>query len=243
MLIVNADDLGRSRKETDLIVSCYEKRRITSSTVMVFMEDSARAAELTKDSGLDIGLHLNLTQPFNGEVRSDRLREYHRRVICFLSLNKYTVCIYNPALRAQFRYVFEAQLEEFERLYGRRPSHIDGHQHRHLCLNMLLDGVIPAEEKVRRSFSFWPGEKSKFNRAYRWTVDKLLTRRYKLADFFFSLEQCLEFNRMQRVVELSGKSVVELMTHPLNPKEYAYLMGDAHQTVLSGLQTGTYALL
>ena len=29
------------------------------------------------------------------------------------------------------------------RLYGKLPSHVDGHQHRHLCANMLIDPIIP----------------------------------------------------------------------------------------------------
>src|SRR5262245_28926635 len=46
MLIVNADDLGRSKAETDAAMACYAKDRITSTSAMVFMTDSERASEL-----------------------------------------------------------------------------------------------------------------------------------------------------------------------------------------------------
>jgi len=46
MLIINADDFGRSELETDVILKCYHERRITSTTAMVFMADSVRAADL-----------------------------------------------------------------------------------------------------------------------------------------------------------------------------------------------------
>ena len=44
MLTVNADDWGRSRAETDAALQCHGKKRITSVSAMVFMEDSERAA-------------------------------------------------------------------------------------------------------------------------------------------------------------------------------------------------------
>jgi chitin disaccharide deacetylase len=240
MLIINADDYGRSVAETDVALKCFQQGRITSATAMVFMADSKRAAELAQGTNFDLGLHLNLSQPFTGEVKDNLLREYHDRVVGFITSSKYSLCLYHPALRQQFRYVFQAQYDEFVRLYGRRPSHIDGHHHTHLCTNMLLDGIIPAEERVRRSFSFRPGEKDFLNRAYRGAVDWALARRYRLTDFFFSLQQSLQNNRLTRVFDLSKTKVVELMTHPVNATEYAYLMSEPCQMALQQVEMGTY---
>jgi len=61
MLIINADDLGRSVVETDAALRCYSAGRITSVSAMVFMSDSERAAELANGNGLDVGLHLNFS--------------------------------------------------------------------------------------------------------------------------------------------------------------------------------------
>ena len=243
MIIVNADDWGRSRIETDAALSCYRKGRITSVTAMVFMEDSARAADLAKDAGIDVGLHLNLSQRFTGESRSGLLHEYHDRIVRFLTLNKYSFLIYNPALRKQFQYVYHVQIGEFKRLYGRPPSHIDGHHHMHLCSNILLDRVIPEREKVRRNFTFWPEEKGLLNRAYRRLVDQWLSRRYHLADFFFALSRCLQPDQMMRVAKLAKSAAVELMTHPVKSSEYAYLMSDEYLAVLCQLEKGTYSSL
>jgi chitin disaccharide deacetylase len=243
MLIINADDYGRSVAETDVALRCFQEGRITSATAMVFMADSNRAADLAKGTNFDLGLHLNLSQPFTGEVKDELLGEYHDRVVRFITSSKYSQCFYHPALRQQFRYVFRAQYEEFVRLYGCRPSHIDGHHHTHLCTNMLLDGIIPAEERVRRSFSFRPGEKDLLNRAYRCVVDWSLARRYRLTDFFFSLQQSLQNNRLSRVFDLSKTKVVELMTHPVNATEYAYLMSEPCHSALHQLEIGSYAAL
>ncbi len=243
MIIINADDYGRSRAESDATLACYRSGRITSATAMVFMDDSERAAVLANEIGMDVGLHLNLSQQFTSRAAGGRLKDCHDRVVRFLTSSKYALLLYNPVLRRQFQYVYQAQVEEFARVYGRQPSHVDGHQHRHLCANVLIDGVIPENQRVRRSFSFWPGEKGAINRGYRRLVDMALARRYRLTDFFFSLHQCLEANRMSRVFELSGAATVELMTHPLNAGEFDYLMSDQYFSALRELRTGTYSTL
>ena len=142
MLIVNADDWGRSRAETDAATDCYRAGRIASTSAMVFMEDSERAAEVAKGCGIEVGLHLNLSQRLAENVTADsRLVEYHERICRFLNRNKFALVLYNPLLREQFRYVYRSQVEEFHRLFGKAPSHIDGHQHLHSCSNLLLDRI------------------------------------------------------------------------------------------------------
>ena len=228
MIIVNADDFGRSRAETDAVVVCHKARRITSTTAMVFMQDSERAAEAAVGLAMDTGLHLNLSQRFTGARVTDAVRRSHDRIVSFLGSSKYALLVYNPFLRRQFHDVVEAQVEEFARLYGKPPSQIDGHQHLHLCANLLRDKFIPAGSRVRRNFSFWPGEKSALNRYYRRRVDSILARDYLLVDYFFSLEESLKTGRLERVFTLAETSTVELMTHPVYPGEFQYLMSDAY---------------
>lgn len=244
MLIINADDWGRSVAETDAALTCFRKRRITSVSAMVFMEDSERAAKLAKSYQLDnVGLHLNFSEEFTDKSCGETLKEHHRRIIRFLKGNKYAQLLYNPFLRKAFAYCYHAQVKEFVRLFERSPSHIDGHHHMHLCANLLLSKVLPSGMKLRRNFSFWPDEKSVLNRAYRGLVDSWLARRHRLPDYFFDLTQCTQEKKLERVIALAKSKNVELMTHPVLRTEADYLMSDEFQVILQRLETGGYALV
>jgi predicted glycoside hydrolase/deacetylase ChbG (UPF0249 family) len=244
VLIINADDWGRSVAETDSALKCYRAGRITSVSAMVFMGDSKRAAKLAKDYQVDdVGLHLNFSEEFTDPICPENLKEHHRQIVKFLRRNKYAQLLYNPFLRKAFAYCYHAQVEEFMQLFEKSPSHIDGHHHMHLCANVLFSSMIPGGTKLRRNFSFWPGEKSMLNRTYRWLVDRWLARRYRLTDYFFDLTQCIEGKKLDRVAALAKSSNVELMTHPIVNWEREYLMSDEFQVILQRLEIGDYALV
>ena len=97
--------------------------------------------------------------------------------------------------------------------------------------------------RIRRNFSFWPGEKNWFNRAYRSLVDRWLARRYRLTDYFFDLTQSIRGKKMDRVMALAESTKVELMTHPILELESDYLMSDQFQTMLQRVDVGGYALV
>jgi Uncharacterized protein conserved in bacteria len=242
MLIINADDWGRSVEETDAAFRCYKAGRITSVSAMVFMEDSQRAADLANEHNLEVGLHLNLTEGFTAKTAS-LLERYQERITHFLRSTKYSLLLYNPFLQKEISYSYHAQAAEFERLFGRAPSHLDGHHHMHLCANLLFSNTIPAGTRMRRNFSFWSGEKSWLNRTYRGLVDRRLQRRYRVPDHLFDLTQSVLEKKIARVIELAKSSKVELMTHPVIPTESEYLMSDQFRGMLERLDTASYALV
>ena len=226
---------------TDAALACFKAGRITSVSAMVFMDDSERGAELAAGLALDLGLHVNLDQVFSGRTCPFKLAEQQGRILRFLKRSRYAGLIYHPGLRQAFRYVYQAQEDEFVRLYGRPPTHIDGHRHMHLCANMLIDGILPAGSKVRRNFSYFPGEKSALNRTYRRWVDGRLARRFRMTDYFFALSQNLSQPRLVRVAELARTANVELMTHPEKIDEYAWLMSGQFNDFAAGLRLVGYA--
>jgi len=234
MLIINADDWGRDTNATDTTLACCEAGSLSSTSAMVFLADSQRAAGLAKSAGIRVGLHINFTLAFDPGHCPPEVCRRQNRIRRFLTRSKYALVLYNPFLRQDFRFVFDTQLAEFERLYGQPPSHFDGHQHMHLATNMLVQKIIPAGVRVRRSFSFWPGRKSAVNRGYRRMVDRCLARRYRLGDFFFALSDNLVPARLQQIFDLAEKAEVELMTHAWNEAEYRWLINAALRATPGG---------
>jgi predicted glycoside hydrolase/deacetylase ChbG (UPF0249 family) len=240
LLIVNADDWGGWKTATDAALTCSQEGRITSVSAMVFMDDSERAAELARSHAVDAGLHLNFNQDFTSAACSPVLKDRQSRTRGFLRKGRYAQLIYNPLLKGDFEYCYRAQLDEFQRLYGAPPSHFDGHQHMHLCANMLAGGYIPAGAKIRRNFSFDSSDKSFLNRWYRRWVDGRLSRRYLMTDYFFSLAQGIQWDRMSRISKLAKTEAVELMTHPEKAPEFAWLMGEDFLKEMGSLRKLSY---
>jgi predicted glycoside hydrolase/deacetylase ChbG (UPF0249 family) len=243
MLIINADDWGRSEAATDRAALCYKDRRISSATAMVFMADSARGAEMATALKIDVGLHINFSEEFSAPSVPKSVIEAQTAIRHFLKMSRYALLLYNPFLRRQFALVLHAQIEEFERIYGRAPSHMDGHQHMHLCSNSLVDHLLPSGMKIRRSFSFAPGEKGVINRAYRAFVDCQLAKRHRLTDYFFALSLNLQRERLSSIFNLAKDRSVELMAHPQVDQELECLMGDEFARMTADVPLGSYASL
>ncbi len=223
LLIVNADDWGRDHETTQRTLECILCGSVSSVSAMMFMEDSERAATVARQRGIDTGLHLNLTTPFSAPNCPARLAEHQRELARWLLQNRFARVVFHPWLVRSFEYVVEAQREEFGRLYGAQPDRLDGHHHMHLCTNVLLAGLLPRGTLVRRNFSFQPGEKGSWNRLYRRIVDRMLARRHRVTDFFFSLPPLEPPSRLQRIFSLARQFTVEMETHPVNPDEYRFL--------------------
>ena len=233
ILIINADDWGRNRETTDRIYDCVRRKTVSSVSAMVFMEDSERGAAQALEHNVDAGLHLNFTTPFSAPSVSERLTKHQQRVTAYLKRWRLNQAIFHPGLTSSFRYVAEAQLDEYARLFGAPPARLDGHHHMHLCANALFGGLMPAGTIVRRNFSFRTGEKGFVNRRYRRFVDRTLARRHRLTDFFFALAPLEPFDRLTEILSLSRRFVVEVVTHPVAQEEYRFLTGGGFLQLVS----------
>ena len=105
-LIVNADDFGASAGVNRGIVECHTRGVVTSTSLMVAGRAVDEAVALSRaHPDLAVGLHFDVC----GE--DERAFDLGDR----------------PALRAEFG----RQLDEFRRLLGRPPTHVDSHRHVH----------------------------------------------------------------------------------------------------------------
>ncbi len=114
VLIVNADDFGRSPGVNGGVIRSHEEGIVTSATLMVRWPGAEEAAAYAQRSSLSVGLHLDL-----GEWEH-REGEWHARYEVLATWTADTVAE-----------EIGRQLERFEQLVGRPPSHLDSHQHVH----------------------------------------------------------------------------------------------------------------
>jgi len=243
MLIINGDDLGRDTTATDACLRCHRQKRMTSASIMVFMKDSERAAELAIDEHLETGLHINLVLPYDGPRVYDHMRKAQNSAAAFFRRGPWTQVIFNPFIAKAVAEVFNSQLGEYRRLFRREPEHFNGHKHFHLSLNMMAANVLPPGSAVRRSFTFYRGEKNWFNRRYRKLIDAWLLRRHISTDAFFSLDPLGDRPRLLRIARLAETKCVELMVHPWSQGHWAFLIGEEFGLMTDRVPLGGFSEL
>ncbi|MDO5576798.1 MAG: ChbG/HpnK family deacetylase, partial [Fibrobacter sp.] len=238
MIIINADDWGAEVGITDRILSCVDCKKVNSVSAMVFMKDSERAAKIALEKGIDTGLHLNFTLAFSSDVPR-RMRHCHESVISFLTKHKFSQIIYNPFLKREFAYVYQKQVDEYCRLYQKNAVRIDGHNHMHLCANIIWEHLIPQGTFVRRNYSFIENEKSFFNRKYRAIVDSMVKKRYKCTDYFFNIQQIVNTftgnGNVDTLKTILKNSLSEILAHPGQEKDYRIINSTMFDTIFSGV--------
>jgi chitin disaccharide deacetylase len=105
-LIVNADDFGYDAEISRGIVEAHRDGIVTAATLMVNTPAAEQAARLARENpALSVGLHVNFTN--EAEDMFD---------------------LEDPAL---VRAELQRQFERFLELMGRKPDHLDSHQHVH----------------------------------------------------------------------------------------------------------------
>lgn len=241
VVIVNADDWGIRTRATDRILDCIRLGTVSSTSAMVFMADSERAAELACREGVDTGLHLNLTAQFDGEGVSSELKRHQELVIGVLRGSRFAPRFFHRRIASSVEYLVKAQLEEYARLYGSMPRRADGHHHIHLCANVMRQQLLPAGILVRRNFTFRAGEKSAFNRMLRARQDRRLARRHRILDYLFNIMP-LNPERLRSIVDLGRHANVEIEAHPEVDVEYEFLTAGGLQKLFPVLVARAYEM-
>lgn len=114
-LIVNADDLGLSAGTNRGIFHAHEHGIVTSASLMVRRAAAREAVEISSCfPRLSLGLHVDLG---DWSWRDGQHRQ--------------TNPVVSPADVAGVEAEIRRQLERFEQLIGRGPTHLDSHQHVH----------------------------------------------------------------------------------------------------------------
>jgi predicted glycoside hydrolase/deacetylase ChbG (UPF0249 family) len=121
-LIVNADDFGLTRGVSAGILAAHRHGIVTSTTVLVTAAPDREQLAQARDSGLGLGLHLNLTLG----TPLTRARSLVDGRGAFVRDPRRAAAGAHPR---EVRAEAEAQVARFEQLVGRPPTHIDTHHH------------------------------------------------------------------------------------------------------------------
>lgn len=121
-IAVCADDFGLNADIGRGVLGLAERGRISAASCLVggaHWRNAAREVGALRALGLDVGLHLDLTEA--------PLHHKMRRSLPGLILACHAHAMNVEALRREVR----AQIDAFEQMAGHAPDYIDGHQHVH----------------------------------------------------------------------------------------------------------------
>lgn len=185
-VIFNADDFGASVGVNRGILECHTHGVLTSASLMVTGRAVHEAVAMSRDhSRLSLGLHW--------DVWGEDEREFDLRDV--------------SAVRGEF----QRQLDEFERLTGRLPTHVDSHRHAHReIMPLFRELVAPLGVPLREDgqVNFLGG----FYAQWEWMVTEL---HYVSVEF------------LQEMIRNEVRSgITELSCHP------GYVSSDYHAVYL-----------
>lgn len=253
LLVVNADDWGGFREGTDAIETCFEIGAISSTTAMVHMADSRRAAELALERARPTGLHLNLTQPYDAPTVPMPVRERQRRLcghFSALARRRWSISP-DPRVHRLVADGIRDQLEEFRELYGREPTHVDSHHHVHVCPDVFLSRALKRGTRVRQALSLAPGgrgagAKGLVKGLARGAKQRALTRRFLTTERFWCAAELSRGDGavpIARAVAYADSGTVEIMVHPSFESDIAVLRSGPWLRDLHGAPLASYAAL
>ncbi len=201
LLIVNADDLGRTSGINAGVFEAHRRGIVTSATLMVAYAAAAEAAaELAANPDLGVGLHVALTggPPVLPAKRLPSLVDGAGR----LPRKPEGLGSADPTeVLAEVR----AQLDRFRRLTGRLPTHLDGHHHCHQVPAVLDAVVAVAREHGLPVRDAGQGMRARLEEAGLATTDRFVNR-------FYGDEV-----RLDALLEILGElepGSTEVMCHP-----------------------------
>ncbi|HKA61817.1 MAG TPA: ChbG/HpnK family deacetylase [Methylomirabilota bacterium] len=224
-LIVNADDYGLTAGVSRGILDAHHRGIVTSTTLLVNRPVDPAVIEALKASGLGVGLHMNLTlgPPVAPARRVSSLVDGEGRFVRDAR---------EAAKRAradEARIELGMQIDEFRKIMGRFPTHLDSHHHvgRH---EPILDLVLDFARAIRVPVRTQDAEVRALarQRALK-TPDHFMGE--SGPDAYWSAERVLTHLR-----ELPG-GVTEFMTHPgYYDDDLAYSRyGQQRETEMAGL--------
>ena len=211
---INADDFGLSDNVNKAVVECFQKKYISTTTIIMNMENTDRAVNFSREFDFvdKVGLHLNILE---GYPLSDAIKK------CQIFCNEegmFNDTIWHNSMKMFFlsyeekkalRKEMEMQIDKYFS-YG-FEGHLDSHKHTHTIwsifqeLNKLLQKnkfkTIRLSENVNKNINLK-------KKTYKTVYNQVLKYKFNISTNYFT-----SFDIAQDV-GLPKNGVVELMCHP-----------------------------
>ncbi len=203
VLIVNADDLGRTAGINSGIFEAHSKGLVTSATLMVaYPAAEEAAAQSAAHPDLGIGLHVQLTggRPVLPPERLPSLVDDSGRLPSFPDG-------LGPAEPREVMAEARAQFDRFLELTGRLPTHLDSHHHSHrnpIVCDELVALALEHNLPIRNASQ---------------EVEERLSREGINTNDFFVERFFGEDAQLEILIEILGglqPGITEIMCHPAN---------------------------
>jgi len=206
------------------------------------MADSDRAASIALAQSYPVGLHLNLSSPFTATDIPRDVNERHEKVVRYLRGVPLARWLYNPYLTRVFDLCIEDQVRRFLDLYGKKPTHLDGHHHLHTCPNVLFSRKLEPGIKLRNTITYSKGQKSAFSGFVRSVFKRTIAHKYVTTVYLIQLgEWQLDDVALTIATARSKRAHIEVAVHPFVAQQRKTLLSDAWLSVLSGGALGSFA--
>ncbi|MGH2470921.1 MAG: carbohydrate deacetylase [Candidatus Limnocylindria bacterium] len=206
LLIVNADDFGRSAGVDDGIVRAHREGIVSSTTFMTNAPSTAHAASLARATPtLDLGVHLVLTygRPLSDPARIPSLVREDG------SFWRPSELLARPIDRNEALVEYHAQYARARELAGREPTHIDTHHwvHDHPALSWAVCELARATGAAARTHT--PAQRDEYRAKGVRTPDHF-TREFQHPGH-------IEVADLLALLSRLDHGVTELMCHPGEP--------------------------
>src|SRR5262245_16972378 len=207
LLIVNADDFGRTPGVNAGIVEAHRRGIVTSATLMVNQPAAAEAADLARQNPrLGVGLHVALTGGGAPTLPKAQVRSLVDPRGALWPTPEGLEAAHQHEVLLEVR----AQVKRFRELVGRLPTHLDSHHHSHRLPAVLEALVTLAWETGLPVRSVSSDMRLRFLREGMATPDRFI-------DSFYGEDATLE-TLLQALAELQP-GTTELMCHPARVDE------------------------
>lgn len=216
-LIINSDDYGRTPEISRGIREAHLQGVVTSTTCMMNIpttsSDVAIALQETPNLGMGVHLVLTMGRPVCAPETVPSIVDEHGHFF------KYTPFIehLNSMLMDDVKREWRAQIEEFIRAAGRKPTHLDSHHHSSYFAPDLFHGMLELAQEyecaIRYPFTYISKELEETSRYAPQFIQEFQPRR---PDVFFVnfYDETATRADLLTIIDAVPDGTSEIMCHP-----------------------------